>query len=174
VFFVGGEVMEDRHTIYLAGAMEKAGPYGAIWREEITPHLERLGYTVWNPYKEEINVGIGPEGLVTLKYTDFAQYKSYSEKIVDYDLQGLFSCAAVACRIDEATLQGAGTFGEITFCRWMKIPVFAWVDLPAGVYDVPSWALGCITEFSETKGGFYSMIPPESKFSPDGVLYSGQ
>lgn len=46
-----------KSIIYLAGGMERAGIAGEVWREEITPHLQQLGYKVWNPYTEQINVG---------------------------------------------------------------------------------------------------------------------
>ena len=94
-------VKSDKPTIYLAGGMEKAGEYGAIWRSEMTPHLEGLGYHVWNPYTEEMNVGIGVESLAELKRTDYDAFVAYAKKIVEYDISALVQCSAVAVRIDD-------------------------------------------------------------------------
>lgn len=151
--------MSDKSVIYLAGGMEKAGEYGRIWRDEMTPHLISLGYDVWNPYEEEVNVGAGPESLSALKYTDYDSFVKYCRKIVKYDISCLVKCAAVAVRVDESVLKGAGTYGEITVCDMYDIPVYAWIDLPEGKYDVPAWAMGCITEYTTDKDEFYSMIP---------------
>lgn len=151
-----------RPTIYLAGGMEKAGPYGSIWRYEIEPDLESKGYSIWNPYREEIKLGIDVDRLADLKKTDFDLYRKYCEKIVTYDISKLKNCSCVAVRIDKSVLSGAGTYGELTFCKILGIPVYAWVDLPNGIYDIPSWAVGCITDFSYTKEGFYSIIPKVS------------
>jgi len=151
--------MSEVKTIYLAGAMERAGEYGAVWRSELTPHLISLGYDIWNPYMEEGKTGINVSELAALKKHDFKAYMQFCQKIVDYDIAHLLKCSAVACRIDRPTLQGAGTFGELTFCRINKIPVYAWIDLPGGEYDVPSWAMGCVTSFSTSKEGFYAIIP---------------
>jgi len=155
-------MISSKPSIYLAGGMEKAGEYGSIWREEITPHLESLGYTVWNPYKEELNVGIGPKGLADLKESNYSEFLKYCRKIIDYDIASLLKCAAVAVRIDASVLVGAGSYGELTFCHVHKIPVYAWIDLPRGKLDVPSWAMGCLTAYTCTQEDFYASIPVAS------------
>lgn len=147
--------------VYLAGAMEKAGEYGHIWREEITPHLEFLGYEIWNPYKEEMNVGINVEELSTLKHTNFDAYEKFCQKIVDYDIKHLLKCDLVVCRLDWAVQMGAGTYGELTVCRVNDIPVYAWVDREKNEYDLPGWVVGCLTAYTSTKNRhyFYTIIP---------------
>lgn len=162
--------MSSKPTIYLAGGMEKAGAYGAIWRKEITPHLESLGYEVWNPYLEELNVGIDVKGLSNLKENDFKGYLKFCKDIVDYDIAVLVKCAAVAVRIDKSVLQGAGTFGELTVCRLYKVPVYAWIDLPNGEMDVPAWAMGCLDEYTTDKEEFYKMIPQAVERKHDSNL----
>jgi hypothetical protein len=156
--------MSGKPSIYLAGGMEAAGAYGSIWREEITPFLENLGYEVWNPYTQEMNVGIDVKSLKHLKETDFKSFIAYSSKIVDYDIAALQQCACVAVRIDESVLKGAGTYGEITVCRLFNIPVYAWIDLPRAEKDVPSWAMGCITEYTSDVKKFHEMIPPAPRW----------
>ena len=146
-------------TVYLAGGMERAGENGRIWRQDITPHLEGLGYRVWNPYTEEMNVGINVESLAKLKENDYNTYLKYCTKIVDYDLKCLVECSLVAVLIDDSVLKGAGTYGELTVCRLYDVPVYAWIDLPNGRYDVPSWAMGCLTHYTEDKDEFYATIP---------------
>ena len=154
---------ERQPTVYLAGGMEKAGDYGRIWRKDITPHLENLGYRVWNPYTEEMNVGINVESLAQLKQDDYDSYLEYCRKIVDYDIKCLLDCSLVAVRIDESVRQGAGTYGELTVCRLYHVPVYAWIDLPNGKYDVPSWAMGCVTHYTYNKEEFYKSIPTAGK-----------
>ena len=60
-------------------------------------------------------------------------------------------------------LKGAGTYGEITVCHLYDVPVYAWIDLPNGKYDVPAWAMGCLTEYTYDKDEFYAMIPKAAK-----------
>ena len=145
--------------IYLAGGMEKAGTYGAVWRREITPHLEELGYEVWNPDKEEMRVGITVPELKGLKKTNYPLFLDYARKIVDYDIACLVDCTAVAARVDQSVRDGAGTYGELTISRLYNIPVYAWIDLPNGKFDVPSWAMGCLTKYYFDKDSFYNSIP---------------
>ena len=141
--------------------MEKAGEYGRIWREEITPHLETLGYEVWNPYVEETNVGINVKELSALKHKDFCAYQKFCQDIVDYDIKHLLNSALVVCRLDWAVQMGAGTYGELTVCKINNIPVYAWVDRKKGEYSLPGWVVGCLTEYTATKNKehFYATIP---------------
>ena len=106
--------MSNKPIIYLAGGMEKAGEFGRTWRTNITPHLETLGYEVWNPYEKELEVGTGPEKIAELKYTDYKAFLKCCQKIVDYDIGCLVACRAVAVRIDDSVLRGAGSYGELT------------------------------------------------------------
>jgi len=149
-----------KSIIYLAGGMENAGAAGKEWRDELTPHLIQLGYKVWNPYIEQSNLGITVSELLDLKRTDFDKYRDFCKKIVQYDIEELKLCRAVAVKIDQSVLNGAGTFGELTLCAYLDIPVYAWVDLPGGIYDVPSWAVGCLLNWTSNKEAFYNMIPP--------------
>lgn len=157
-------------SIYLAGGMEKAGEFGSIWRSDMTPHLESLGYEVWNPYTQELNVGVGVEKLQELKETDYDAFLNYCQNIVDFDIAALVECAAVAVRIDGSVLKGAGTYGEITVCRLYNVPVYAWIDLPNGKKDVPSWAMGCLTQYTCDKEEFYDMIPKAEPLFKDEDL----
>lgn len=156
--------MYEPPAIYLAGGMEKAGEFGSIWRRDITPHLEKLGYSVWNPYVQQLNVGIGVESLGELKKKDYSKFLEFCRKIVSYDINALQDCCAVAVRIDESVLKGAGTYGEITMCALWGIPVYAWIDLPNGELDVPGWAMGCVTKYTTDKEEFYNTIPPAPPF----------
>ena len=152
-------VSKSKPTIYLAGGMERAGEAGKVWRQEITPHLNSLGYHVWDPYTEEMNVGASPEMLARLKREDYAAYLKYMKKIVHFDIASLVRCAAVAVKIDRSVLEGAGTYGELTICALYNVPTYAWIDLPNDRYDVPGWAMGCINHYTYDKEDFYKMIP---------------
>ena len=159
------EVVSTKPLVYLAGAMEKAGPYGAQWREDITPHLEKLGYSIWNPYIEEAAIDINPKKLSGLKRSNYETFKKYCRKIVDYDLEHLKKCAVVVCRLDWAVQLGAGTYGELTVCHLLGIPVYAWIDRKGGVRDIPGWAMGCVTKYSCNKEEFYQLIPSAERFT---------
>lgn len=151
--------IEEIPTIYLAGGMEHAGPYGAEWRRDMTPFLEQSGYEVWDPYLQEPNVGVNVKTLSKMKSDNYELFLTYVRKIVDYDINTLKDCAAVAVRIDQSVLDGAGTYGELTLCRVYNIPVYAWIDLPRGKLDVPAWAMGCVTSYTYERNKFYQMIP---------------
>lgn len=150
--------------VYLAGGMERAGENGKIWRRDITPHLKALGYDVWNPYKEEVKVGISTKSVAALKRTNYTQYLFYIRRIIKHDIEHLLQCSLVVTLIDQSVLNGAGTFGELTYCFMNDIPVHAWIDLPANEYGVPSWAMGCVTEFKINKKSFYDSIPNAEVF----------
>lgn len=135
---------------YLSGGMEKAGEYGKVWREKATPYINSLGYSVWNPYIEERKLGVSLLKLNHLKQTDKVGYKKMCEQIVNHDLEHLQDCSAIICRIDESVLKGAGTYGELTVARLLNIPVYAWIDLPNGIQDLPAWCFGCLTDYVET------------------------
>lgn len=151
--------MSSKPVAYLAGGMEKAGEYGKTWRAEITPHLNSLGYGVWNPYMEELNVGVNVEQLAALKHSDYEAFIHYCGRVVDYDLNSLRKCTIVVVRIDESVLAGAGTYGELTLCRYWGIPAHAWIDLPNREYGVPGWAMGCLTTYTTSREVFYGQIP---------------
>ena len=44
--------------VYLAGAMDRALDRGIGWRNEITPFLENLGVTVFNPLSKPTEIGM--------------------------------------------------------------------------------------------------------------------
>jgi len=155
------EVMSSKPVIHLAGTMEKAFDHGIEWREKITPVLERLGYAVANPCITETTV-VPPQEFLSAKKNDFNLYKQMAAAIVDFYLNLIEGCIAVFVRIDEPTLQGAGTFGEITFCKWKNIPVYAWIDLPEGKYGVPGWAMGCVTTYAESYKEALALVPEVS------------
>ena len=47
--------------VYLAGAMDRVPDRGATWRENITPFLNELNVTVFDPLKKPGNVGLENE-----------------------------------------------------------------------------------------------------------------
>lgn len=152
-------------TVYLAGGMEKSGDQGRVWRDEIIPHLSDLGYKVWNPYSETQRSGVSVEELLALKESDFEAFRQEIGKIIDHDLNELSKCEMLVCRLDKAVLNGSGTLSELTFCRCKGIPSYVWIDLPNGKNDVPMWAMGCITAYTEDKDEFYKLIPAAEKLA---------
>lgn len=152
--------LKEKSLVYLAGAISAAKDNGAGWRTDISPHLLNLGYQIFNPVFDQPRMtGISREGLQILKETDIDLYREACTKIVDMDLMILTKSKLVVVKIDESTIKGSGTFGEMTVAHLHNIPVLAWIDLPMGVADVPSWAFGCITHYTVHERDFYKMIP---------------
>jgi hypothetical protein len=161
VQFENGKIAEVPGA-YLAGAIEFAKDWGVTWREKVTPKLTSLGYRAVNPLELTESTGKTPEELHELKKTSVEEFKEIISGVVKKDLDYVSKCEVVVCKIDEDVLRGAGTFGELTLCALMHIPVYAYIDLPNGIQDVPGWCIGCITEYRESFEEFLDIIPKAS------------
>lgn len=149
----------EKPCVYLAGGMEHAEADGAGWRVEFTPWLERLGYEVFNPViGQEESTGMASQEIKDLRYTDIKAYQDVIRIIIEDDLTRISKCAAVVCLLDASVRKGAGTYGELTHCFTHGIPVYALIDLPNGITDLPGWCIGCITDFEESKPKFRRMM----------------
>ncbi len=157
--------LKERPLVYLAGAISKCADNGSAWRLDITPHLYKLGFDVFNPVIEQPKLtGVDRDELERRRLSDFSLYRKSCQKVVEVDLKVLNKCSLVVCKLDDNVFGGAGTFGELTVASLLDIPVYVWVDFRAGLASLPSWAMGCITEFSTTKEDFYKLIPSAEIF----------
>ena len=154
--FTDGKVHKAPRA-YLAGGMEKAEGWGQKWREEFTPWLRDLGYEPYNPMEAQQG-HYSMEELKELKATSIRKYQVAMSSIIETDLNELSKCEAVVCYLDDSVLKGAGTYGELTYCKANGIPVYACIDLPNGAEDLPGWCLGCITDFEESVPMFKYMM----------------
>ena len=147
-------------VVYLAGGVEHAKDSGRTWRNEVTPTLMAKGFQVWNPVEHQKEVaGYSPEEVRELKNGNFSEYAKAARKVVEVDLKKVSECELIVCKIDESALAGAGTFGELTFARAAGIPVFAWIDLPEGIKQLPSWVVGCLDWCTNSKQELLHKIP---------------
>jgi nucleoside 2-deoxyribosyltransferase len=161
--------IKQKPLVYLAGSIMAAKDGGLAWRADITPHLNNLGYTLFNPvYDQPRLTGISKDSLLSLQKTGkIDDYQKACNTVVDTDISILKKASIVVAKIDEGVLNGAGTFGELTVARMLGIPVFAWIDLPGGINQVPAWAFGCITHYTVQEREFYKMIPSVSVLPDD-------
>lgn len=133
---------------YLAGAIEHAPDRGKAWRDEMTTFLlNELQHTCYNPLVEESKY-LSPAELASFrryKATDTKYFQQLVRRLIDGDLAALQdSIDYVICYWDEYAIRGGGTYGELTFAYWQKIPVYMVTKLP--LESISSWILGCVTD----------------------------
>ena len=146
-------------STYLSGGMEAALDGGAIWREELTPFLQKeLGLTVYDP------VVLG-QRLRARRYQNhadlsFSLWKTQNlGSFIDYMKQCVISDVDIItrridfmiCYWDEYS--GAGTISQITIAREHDIPVY--LVTKTSPQDLSGWILGCepilFTSFEQLK-----------------------
>ncbi len=137
---------------YLAGAIEHSPDRGKAWRDEMNFFLqEQLHHSCYNPLIEESKY-LSLEELATFrsyKATDIELFRSLVRRLIDGDLNALNSnIDYVICYWDKYAIKGGGTYGELTFAYWKKIPVYMVTDLPLAT--ISSWILGCTTQIFST------------------------
>jgi len=130
-------------------------PHDAQWREDITPFLEELGFTVLNPYKLEplqlkgLRPGRLPEGMThwydLLDSEDPLHVERgvrYMRKVIDFDCDLVQNKTdAVIVLWDKGCKSGAGTHSEMTIAYRAGKPVYCVQSAP-----LPAWARGCCDE----------------------------
>jgi nucleoside 2-deoxyribosyltransferase len=132
---------------YLAGSIEYSPNLGKAWRAEITPLLESLGHTVYDPALDELKNLTETEVAEFRKWktSDLGRFQQTIRKIIAYDLDLIeHRCDALVCYWDQYAGRGAGTQGELTFAHRLGIPVYMICAIP--VEQISGWLLGCATE----------------------------
>jgi hypothetical protein len=131
----------NKKKIYLSGAQQFSNdPNG--WRDKATKRFDKLNVVSVNPCKFETESPKALQKLHQKNEMDALQKKMVP--VVDEDLGELDFCQGCLVFWDDGVVQGAGTIGEITFCRAMGIPVFIVLDTKYEIYDLPWWILGCV------------------------------
>jgi hypothetical protein len=133
---------------YLAGAIEYAPDRGKAWRDEMAAFcMHALNHTCYNPLVEESKY-LSPAELASFrqyKATDTKYFQQLVRRLIDGDLAALQnSIDYVICYWDEYATRGGGTYGELTFAYWRKIPVYMVTKLP--LESISSWVIGCVSE----------------------------
>jgi hypothetical protein len=132
---------------YLSGAIEYAPDHGRAWRASVTPFLESLGHSVYDPARDE-KKNLSQEeiaGFRAWKTADLPRFQQTIRKIIAWDLDWIEQKTDyVVCFWDEHVLKGAGTQAELTVAYRLGIPVYLVAGMP--VERISGWILGCSTE----------------------------
>jgi nucleoside 2-deoxyribosyltransferase len=135
-----------KQRVYLAGAMDRVKDRGSVWRDNITPFLENLGMTVFNPIKKPTE--IGSEDSETHKYKlQLKSQKKYDElssvmktiRAVDLRLVDISDFLIVNLDLD---IHPCGTYEEIFLANRSKKPVI--IHMEQGKQHTPDWLFGTI------------------------------
>jgi hypothetical protein len=132
---------------YLSGAIEYSPDHGRAWRAELTPFLQRLGHTVYDPAEDEKKNLSDGEWLHfrAWKHSDLPRFQQVIRKIIAYDLDWIeLSADYVIAFWDEHATRGAGSQAELSLAHRCGKPVYLVTALP--IADVSGWILGCATE----------------------------
>ena len=131
---------------YLAGAMDRVVDRGAGWRDNISPFLEELGISVFNPLKKPTNIGVEDNNV--------AQYKKYLKQHNQYDelSQIMKTIRAVDLRMVDISdflivnldidTHPCGTLEEIFWANRQKKPIL--IHMVQGKQHAPDWLFGTI------------------------------
>lgn len=132
--------------VYLAGAMDRVVDRGSTWRENITPFLNKLGITVFNPMKKPCVEGKEDHvvHLYKIQLKKTAQYDELSKimktiRCVDLRLVDISDFLIVNLDID---VHPCGTYEEIFLANRSKKPVV--IHMEQGKNNAPDWLFGTI------------------------------
>jgi nucleoside 2-deoxyribosyltransferase len=132
--------------VYLAGAMDRVLDRGIGWRKEITPFLQNLEVTVFNPLTKPTEVGM--EDVETHAHkTKLKKSKRYDEMahlmktIRSVDLRLVDISDFLVVNLD---LNGhpCGTYEEIFWANRQKKPII--IHMVQGKEKAPDWLFGTI------------------------------
>lgn len=132
--------------VYLVGAMDRVADRGKGWRENITPFLEELGVTVFNPLTKPSEIGKEDENSF-LKKIELKTAKNYEElseimKIIrNVDLRLVDISDFIIVNLDLDT-HPCGTYEEIFLANRQKKPII--VHVQQGKEHCPDWLFGCL------------------------------
>ena len=130
---------------YLSGAMDKIKDYGAEWRDELSPFLERMGIIVLNPCKKPIHIINEMENRERRTKLKLAkEYKILAEEtktVRDIDLRMVNMSDFLILRLD-TSVHTCGTYEEISWARKADKPILVWCLQEK--MGLPEWLWGMI------------------------------
>jgi hypothetical protein len=132
--------------VYLAGAMDRVPDRGSTWRDNITPFLENLGLTVFNPIKKPCLEGNEDHETHSYK-TKLKSSGQYDElamimkgiRAVDLRLVDISDFLIVNIDVD---VHACGTYEEISLANRSKKPIL--IHIEQGKSHAPDWLFGTI------------------------------
>ena len=132
--------------VYLAGAMDRVADRGNGWRDSITPFLEQLGVTVFNPIKKPTSLGQEDEQThkhkIELKTNqNYDQLSSVMKTIRSIDLRLVDISDFLIVNLD-LDVHPCGTYEEIFLANRQKKPII--IHMIQGKQSAPDWLFGTI------------------------------
>ena len=152
--------------IYLSGAIEYAPDRGKQWRARVTPLLESLGHSVYDPAADERKNLTDDElrNFREWKRTDLERFRATLRKIIRWDLDWIeHKAGCVVAYWDSFAGRGAGSQAEITLAYRRGIPVYLVAAMPT--QEISGWILGCATEIFESFDAFEDFMRQTSPLS---------
>lgn len=135
-----------KQRVYLAGAIDRVSDRGKEWRDVITPFLQDLGLTVFNPLTKPCEIGKEDENTSVLKKRLKAtkQYDELSKVMklirgVDLRLIDISDFIIVNLDLD---IHPCGTYEEIFLANRQKKPII--IHVVQGKDNAPDWLFGTI------------------------------
>jgi hypothetical protein len=135
-----------RQRVYLAGAMDRVPDRGMHWRDYITPFLQELNITVFNPLKKAGSVGLEDDITHQLKrdlklHQKYDELSSVMKTIRSVDLRLVDISDFMIVHLDIAT-HPCGTLEEIFLANRQKKPII--IHIEQGKNNCPDWLFGAI------------------------------
>lgn len=132
--------------VYLAGAMDRVADRGNGWRDSITPFLDKLGITVFNPIKKPSSVGKEDEHIQNLKKSyklnhDYDKLSDLMKTIRSVDLRLVDISDFLIVNLD-LDIHPCGTYEEIFWANRQKKPIL--IHMVQGKQNAPDWLFGTI------------------------------
>ena len=131
---------------YLAGAIDRVDDRGAGWRNEISPILEKLGVTVFNPINKPAEIGLEDEDSHHLKsklksQKRYDELSSFMKTIRSVDLRLVDISDFLIVNLDLG-IHPCGTYEEIFWANRQKKPII--IHVKQGKENCPDWIFGTI------------------------------
>lgn len=132
--------------VYLAGAMDRVADRGMGWRSLITPFLQELGVTVFNPLNKPGDLGAEDEEthkkkVVLKEQGKYDELSDVMKTIRAVDLRLVDISDFLVVNLDLNT-HPCGTLEEIFLANRSKKPVI--VRMEQGKANVPDWLFGTL------------------------------
>ena len=132
--------------VYLAGAMDRVADRGTTWRDNITPFLNSLGLSVFNPISKPTDIGLEDKDTHAIK-TKLKEMRRYDElssmmkviRSVDLRLVDISDFLIVNLDLD---IHPCGTYEEIFWANRQKKPII--IHMVQGKNHAPDWLFGTL------------------------------
>lgn len=132
--------------VYLVGAMDRVVDRGATWRDNITPFLEDLGITVFNPISKPASVGLEDSSSHLIKTTlknnhRYDELSSMMKTIRNVDLRmvDISDFLIVNLNLEH---YATGTYEELFTANRSKKPIL--IHIEQGKQHTPDWLFGTL------------------------------